>query len=106
MIWRAREMELRERSIAEGIKIGEKRGEKRGEIRGEQRGRQIGEKKGIQKTREEMVCRALEKEKDIQRAAELLKIFGFTYNEIEEIADKCGCLREKGEGRSEGTEKG
>ena len=69
-------------------------------------GRQIGEKKGIQKTREEMVCRALEKEKDLQRAAELLNIFGFTYDEIKKIADKCGCLREKGEGRSEGTEKG
>ncbi len=106
MVWQAHEMELRERSLAEGIKIGEKRGEKRGEIRGEQRGRLIGEKKGIQKTREEMVCRALEKEKDLQRAAELLNIFGFTYDEIKKIADKCGCLREKGEGRSEGTEKG
>ena len=53
-----------------------------------------------------MVCRALEKEKDLQRAAELLNIFGFTYDEIKKIADKCGCLREKGEGRSEGTEKG
>ena len=106
MVWQAHEMELRERSLAEGIKIGEKRGEKRGEIRGEQRGRLIGEKKGIQKTREEMVCRALEKEKDLQRAAELLKIFVFTYDEIEEIADKCGCLKEKGEGRSEDTSKG
>ena len=103
MAWQAHEMELRERSIAEGIKIGERRGERRGEKRGRQLGEKKGIQKGIQKSREEMVCRALEKERDIRRAAELLNIFGFTYDEIVRIADECGCLQEKTDGKDPGA---